>query len=212
MSMPEWQEDMKALLGEPLKLDGLSPEQRERLILKTYRSNVKGCLPTTKPEYSPRSGYVRVLDRTRDRPKYHLVYLTNHPRGIIEFMEISERVDLVQKQVRTASKWAEQQDSSTDDMFGAGSQVNIAEGHVSPEDVKAFWLEYLKAGPCRIGRSEFADILEKTDWFPGDLQGSLVKLIDAGRVRNLDAKGRRPKKPLHFDEKDGERLELETGK
>jgi hypothetical protein len=43
---------------------------------------------------------VRVLDRERQRPKYHLVYVTTHPLGVIEFMTISENVDLVQKQVR----------------------------------------------------------------------------------------------------------------
>lgn len=49
-------------------------------------------------------------------------------------------------------------------------------------------------------------ILEETDWFPGDLQSALGNLINAGKVRNLDAPRKRPKKPLHWDK--DERLEL----
>lgn len=160
-------------------------------------------------EYSPRAAYVRVLDRNKERPKYHLVYVTSHPRGIIEFMEISEDIDLVQKQVRAHKKGAErEQRTGTPDMFGAESLVDATAGHASPEDIDDFWLDYLKVGTCRIGLNEFADILEETDWFPGDLQASLVRLISAGSVRNLDASGKRPKKPLHFETKGGESLQL----
>jgi three-Cys-motif partner protein len=209
MAMTEWQQDMKELVGGSVHLDGLGPLQREQLILKTYRTNVKRCLPTDRSGYPPRSGYVRILDRTRDRPKYHLVYVTTHPRGIIEFMEISESIDLVQKRVRVASKVSERDEAAgMDDLFGAGSQVDLKAGHASAGDVDLFWQKYLNGGPRRIGRNEFADILEETDWFPGDLQSSLVRLVSAGRVRNLDSIGRRPKKPLHFDTNSGERLEL----
>jgi len=150
-----------------------------------------------------------VLDPTRERPKYHLVYVTSHPRGIVEFMEISEDVDLVQKQVRARKKGVErEQRTGMSDMFGAETLVNPSAGHVSPEDVDRFWLNYLKSGIRRIGRNEFAAILEDTDWFPGDLQSSLVRLVNGGLVRNLDADGRRPKKPLHFEAMGGERLQL----
>ncbi len=69
-----------------------------------------------------------------------------------------------------------------------------------------FWLNYLKTEARAIGRAEFADILESTDWFASDLQTSLARLIKAGRVINIDSGGKRPKKPLHFDKK--ERLQL----
>lgn len=209
MSMPEWQQDMTALLGETINLNGMAPKQREQSILKTYRKNLKLCLPQNKPPYQPRAAYVRVLDRNKERPKYHLVYVTSHPKGIIEFMKISEDVDLVQKQVRAEKKGAErEQRTGTADMFGDKSLIDESAGHASGEDVDRFWLDYLKAGTRRVGGTEFADILEDKDWFPGDLQGSLVRLIKAGSVRNLDAPRNRPKKPLHFEAKGGERLQL----
>jgi hypothetical protein len=206
VSMSEWKADMELLLGESVAVGGLTPTQRERQLVETYRRNLASLIPGT-GMYRARSAYVRVLDRQKERPKYHLVYLTSHPRGIIEFMEISEKVDLVQKQVRASTRHrTRQKKSSMSDMFGADSLVDAAEDHAEPDEVDQYWREYLTKGPKVIGESEFADILEQTNWFPGDLQSSLTRLIEAGIVRNLDAPRRRPKKPLHFES--NERLDL----
>lgn len=206
MSIPEWQPDMAELVGEPIDLEGMAPDQRERTILKTYRSNLKRCVTATRPQFPPRSAHVRVLDRAHERPKYHLVYVTSHPRGVIEFMTISESVDLVQKQVRQEVKDAERErQTGMADLFQ--TPIDPTAGHASADDVDSFWLDYLGAAIRRVDQKAFADILEDKDWFPGDLQASLVRLIAAGEVKNLDAAGRRPKKPLHFDAENGERLQ-----
>jgi three-Cys-motif partner protein len=211
VSMPEWQAEMEALLGEAINVENMPPRQRELTILKTYRGNLKGCVTSTGPRFPPRSAYARVLDRAKQRPKYHLVYVTSHPRGVIEFMTLSESIDLVQKQVRAELHDAKRErETGTPDMFG--TQVDAAAGHASPADVDAFWLDYLGDQVRRVDEGAFADILEDKDWFPGDLQASLVRLIDAGRVANLDAKGRRPKKPLHFEVKAGESLQRTEGR
>jgi hypothetical protein len=206
VSMAEGQAEMAALLGESVKLDDMTPRQREYAILKAYRRNLKRCVTATGPRFPPRSAYVRVLDRAKERPKYHLVYVTSHPRGVIEFMTISESIDLVQKQVRAELHDAKRErETGTPDMFG--TPVDATAGHASPDDVDAFWLDYLGDEVRGVDEKAFADILEDKDWFPGDLQASLVRLIGAARVANLDAKGRRPKKPLHFETKGGERLQ-----
>ena len=147
-----------------------------------------------------------MLDRAHERPKYHLVYVTSHPRGVIEFMTISENVDLVQKQVRADVKDAERERrTGIADLFP--TPIDPKAGHASADDVDQFWLEYIGTTTRRVDRNAFADILEDKDWFPGDLQAALVRLIAAGEVKNLDAAGRRPKKPLHFDADNGERLQ-----
>lgn len=205
MSMPEWRREMAELLGDAISVDDMTPAQREHAILKAYRSNLKRvCVDATRDRFPPRSAYVRVLDREKQRPKYHLVYVTTHPRGVIEFMAISETVDMVQKQVRAELRDAKRQrETGVEDMFG--TLVDTEAGHARAADVDRFWLQYLAAGERRVDESAFADILEDKDWFPGDLQASLVRLIDAGRVRNLDASRRRPTKPLHYE--DGDRLQ-----
>ena len=123
-------------------------------------------------------------------------------------MDISERVDLVQRQVRATKQLdARQQKTGVTDMFGADPQAEPTDGRCSPDEVDAFWRRYLAAGERRIGAADFADILETTNWLPGELQSSLVRLVKAGAVRNLDADAsRRRSKPLHFDKP--ERLQL----
>ena len=94
------------------------------------------------------------------------------------------------------------------DMFATESAPDVGDGRSYPEEVDSFWRQYLAGGERRIATSEFADILETTNWLPGELQASLVRLVKAGIVKNLDADAsRRRSKPLHYDGA-GERLQL----
>ncbi|MBI2802213.1 MAG: three-Cys-motif partner protein TcmP [Gammaproteobacteria bacterium] len=205
-SMVDWNEKIAALLGEPVDMSGLDGSSREKLLVDTYRKNLKRELAASESRPA-RSAHVRVLDRKRERPKYHLVYLTSHPRGIVEFMQISENLQQIQKLVRAATKQvARVTRSGQNELFDGSDLVDLESGNVGNEVVQAYWLNYLAGGDKRIGEEQFADILEQTGWFPGDFQRALVRLIEVGAVRNLDAKGKRPKQPLHW--KDGERLSL----
>ncbi len=205
-SMQKLKQEVTTLLGEDAVVDGMPPVERERSLVNAYRKNLKSKIPSGN-RFPARSAYVRVMDPEKNRPKYHLVYLTSHPRGIIEFMEISEGVDLIQKQVRASKKeQARETKSGIKDLFATETPVDPMEGRAGPAEVDTYWQAYLGAGERRVGEAEFSDILEKTDWFPGDLQGSLVRLVDSGKVTNLDAPRKRPKKPLHWDK--NERLML----
>lgn len=209
LSMEAWQDEMIALLGEAIYLGGLDPGLREDKILSTYRKNLKDCFPVpSSVRFRARAAHVRVMNPTKERPKYHLVYLTSHPKGVVEFMETSEHVDLIQKKVRAQKQVsAREMRSKMTDLFGQESHVNENAGHVSALEVDRFWIEHLESGVKLIALPEFADMLETTGWFPGDLQASLNRLIAAKRVVNLDSSARRPKRPLHF-EGNGERLAL----
>ena len=207
-SMAEWRDAMLKLLGQSVELEGLAPARREGALVDAYRSSLKTCVPHGRQDFRARTAYVKVLDPSKERTKYHLVYLTSHPTGILEFMDISERVDLVQRRVRAAKKSDERErNTGIVDMFASDEAVDMSEGHASPTEVDTFWRRYLAGGARRVGIAEFADILESTNWLPGDLQSSLVRLVKAGVVRNLDANaGSRSKKPLHPDK--AERIEL----
>lgn len=209
-SMSDWKDEIASLLGEAVELGDLPVSEREKLLLNTYRKNLKQHMASD-GKWVARSAYVRVLDREKERPKYHLVYLTSHPRGCIEFMEISEALDLVQKRVRASTKeHAKAEKSGMDDMFGEAGYVNAEQGHADLIAVQQYWLKFLSGGTKRVREEEFANLLEDTDWFPGDFQRALGSLIAAGKVRNLDALKKRPKRPLHV-EKEGERLQLTDG-
>jgi three-Cys-motif partner protein len=209
MSMENWQDEMSALLGEAITLDGLDPGLREAKILATYRKNLKDCFPAASNlKFRARAAHVRVMNPTKERPKYHLVYLTSHPKGVVEFMETSEHVDLIQKRVRAQKQVsARERRSGMADLFGPESHVDESAGHASALDVDRFWIEHLDRGARLVATAEFADMLETTGWFPSDLQASLNRLTAAKQVVNLDSSSRRPKRPLHFEGK-GERLAL----
>lgn len=196
---------MVQLLGELPDAKDLHGAAREKHLLGVYRRNLKHLLPGKWPA---RSAYVRVLDRKKERPKYHLVYLTSHPRGIVEFMEISETLDQIQKRVRAATKQSDRiSKTKQEELFSSDQFIHADEDKVGMEAVERYWLDHLASQPKKVGREEFADMLEETDWFPGDLQRALGNLIDAGKVQNLDARGKRRKNFLHFNE-GGERLQI----
>ncbi len=211
VSMQDFQVQISQLLGELPSVSGLSPPNRESALLQIYRKHLKSHVHAGH-QWPARSAYVSVQDSAKDRTKYHLVYLTGHPLGIVKFMEISEKLDLVQRQVRATTKQNMRvEKSGQTELFQAGDFVADDGGHASPEEVEQFWLAKLSRTPRHFGQSEFADMLEETDWFPGDLQQALGRLIAEGTVVNLDAKGKRRSRFLHWEEKNGERLQL-TGR
>ena len=206
-SMQDMSAQIGQLLGEAPSVAGLSPPVREKKLLQIYRKNLKAHVQTS-PKWPARSAYVAVQDGEKDRTKYHLVYLTSHPLGIIRFMEISEGVALVQRQVRATTKQDKRvAKSGQNELFQAEEFVNDDDGRASPEEVERFWMKGLSRTVRQYGQKEFADWLEETDWFPCDLQQALGRLIADGKVVNLDAKGKRKSKFLHLD-KNGERLQL----
>ena len=209
ISIPAFEADMRQLLRRSVDVTGMSPSERETALLGAYRDGLKACVPSGSGGYRARTAYVEVMHPSQERTKYHLVYLTSHQKGIVEFMEISEKVDIVQTRVRAATKLeAKERLTGTADLFAGDTGFEISEGRSRPSEVDAFWRQYLSAGERKIDMVAFADILESTDWFPGELQASLVRLVKSGEVINMDANAsRRKSKPLHF-QKAGERLKL----
>lgn len=199
---------MLDFLGEAPNVGTLHGPAREKHLLNIYRRNLKQSLPS-KTRWPARSAYVRVLDREKDRAKYHLVYLTSHPHGITVFMEISEALDPVQKLVRASTKQTSRiQKTGQSELWIAEDMADADDQAVDIVDVEEFWLACLSVEPTIFREAEFADLLEKTNWFPGDLQRALGNLIGSGKVRNLDAEGKRRIRFLHFEKKNGERLQL----
>lgn len=207
-SMKDWQDAMVRLLGRAVDLTGLGPSEREEALVNAYRDGLKACAQIGSPGYPARTAYVSVLDPVHRRTKYHLIYLTSHPTGIVEFMDISQKVDLVQARVRAAKQFdVREKKSGMPDMFAVDALTEPAYSRNGAEDVDSFWCDYLAGGERRIGIADFADILEATNWLPGELQASLVRLFKAGTLLNLDADvSRRRTRLLHFDK--AERLRL----
>lgn len=199
VSKQDLETHMIELLGEAPNVGELHGIAREKHVLNIFRRNLKRPMPA-KTNWPARSAYVRVLDRTKDRTKYHLVYLTGHHHGIVVFMDISEALEPVQKLVRASTKQASRVEKShQEELFAPRDLVDSDDQVVDVTEVEQFWLGRLSEHAKRFGETEFADLLEETDWFPGDLQRALGNLITVGKVRNLDMTNPRRTKFLHFE-------------
>jgi three-Cys-motif partner protein len=195
---PSFQDDMRGIFGQAPDTDGMSPEERERYLLSLYRANLKRISPTGGGQ--PRTAYVRVLKPTMDRTHYHLVYVTRHPKGIVEFMKASEGLEIVQKKIRALAKQdARILKTGQRELFPADLGLTAGREEIDLSDVKTYWLERLSDSPKRFGVYELADMLEESGWFPGDLQRALKELINEGKVLNLDAKRARRVNAVNFE-------------
>ena len=193
-----FEEHMIRIFGEIPDTNGMTPLEREEYLLYLYRAHLKKAQPDIENK-KPRSAYVKILDPYKDRTKYDLVYLTLHPFGIKVFMEVSEKLDLVQKIVRAQTKQERRIDKSGQLEFFT-AEINIANGDkVNLSDVKEYWLSKLSCKPKRFGDEELADMLEETGWFVSDFQKAFNELISEGKVKNLDAPRKRQVHAVHFD-------------
>lgn len=198
----KFQDDMWNIFGVIPDEQGKSPEQREAYLLSLYRNNLKQVLPAGGKK--PRTACVKVLKPTKDRTLYHLVYLTRHHKGIVVFMEASEKLELVQKKARAVAKQDERvQRSGQMEMFAASRQVNTERG-LDLAEVEEYWLKSLQHTPQRYGMEKLADMQEETGWFESDFQKAFGELARKGLVKNLDGTPKRRSKFVHFN--DDERL------
>jgi three-Cys-motif partner protein len=184
--------DMIEIFGEVPDTSGMTPKDRESYLLRLYRSNLKSVLPSK--GQPPRSVCVKVLDPVKDRTKYSLVYLTRHAKGIVVFMEASEKLDPIQKEVRANAK--------EDKRIEATGQTELALSYGTIKNslhpVKEYWLEKLSTTERRYGIIDLADMLEDTGWFPGDFQRAFKELEKENKVENLDATRVRPVNAVNF--------------
>lgn len=197
-----FQEHMLAIFGEIPETNGLKPEKKEKHLLDLYLKRLKEILPDRGGK--PRAVSVPVLKPTIDRTLYHLVYLTQHPKGITVFMEASEHLDLVQRRTRAQTKQKKRESQSHQlELFQSTDCIHM-ENHADPAEVKSYWLNRLTSSPRPFGIEELADMLEETGWFESDFQAAFNDLEREGKVRNLDAIGKRRTKFVHYNK--GERL------
>ena len=183
----QFEEQMKEIFGEVLDTTGMTPKEREVFFMKQYRKRLKSAQPSTTRK--PRSAYVKVLYPLKDRTIYDMVYLTRHPLGIVVFMEVLEKLDLIQKKVRAQAKQERRVEKSGQQEFpSAFTKIKYKDDKIGLSEVKDYWLSKLSYEPKRFGVVEFADMIEETDWFINDFQMAVKELHDEGKVINTDAK------------------------
>jgi len=191
--------DMKNIFGEVPNTDGMNSKEREAYLFRLYRENLKSVLPLS--GMTPRSVVVPIFDRIKNRTKYGLVYLTRHEKGIIEFMKASEKLDLIQRQVRAQTRQdSREKKTGMADMFDDSYSAGVVKNDLSL--VKDYWLGKLSTTPKRYGNVELADMFEDTGWFFSDFQAAFKELQVEGKVENKNFTNRRTKNFVNFGRKE----------
>ena len=189
-------EHMKDIFGTVPNTEGMYPKEREAFLLKKYLNELKNSLIWT--GVKPRLAYVKIKDPKKERTKYDLVYLTRHPLGITVFMEESEKLELIQKKVRAHIRQEDRiKKTGQRELFPAYQTLQDDED-VDLSFVEDYWLSKLTYDPRRFGIEQLADMQEETGWFESDFQRAFNELLTEKKVNNLNARKKRPVKPVHF--------------
>lgn len=201
------QKDMVAIFGEEPDTKDCTPLDREKCLIDLYRENLKSVISLDK--HCSRTAYVSILDPIKNRTKYHLVYLTRHPLGIIKFIETSQEIDIVQNVVRAMTRQEREEEKTGQPQLFNDYECVSEDTHLySLLDIKQYFLDTLSIKPIQFGLEEMASLIEKKGWFLKDIQKAFKELQNDGKVINMSAKIRRPKHPIHFlkNENQGELL------
>ncbi len=209
--MENYSEDVEQLLGEKMVLDkNASASDKELKILSTYRKNLQKTIPIPENlKYRNRTSYIKILDPKINRTKYHLIYISSHPKGITKFMETCESSNELQKLVRAHVRDVKKAEKTgISDLFSSETPfIGNAQDHSLENIIDNYWLKELTLQEKSINETEIADVIEKYNWFPSEIQNSFKRLIGLGKIENLDIKGSRRTKFVNYDG-NGERVRL----
>ncbi|MCL5801492.1 MAG: three-Cys-motif partner protein TcmP [Gammaproteobacteria bacterium] len=201
----ELREQICSLLGsmddsEIDALCALDPTARELTLVRKYRQALKAVMPGS-GDRRPRSYHATVLDKDKERTKYHMVYLTSHPKGVVEFSNLSEDVGIFQRKVHFETR---QVRTGQKDMFGIDEVTIEKLESADTDEVKRYWVDRLETTARIYDENDLADMLEDTDWLVSDFERAFKELQSEGKVENMDARRKRPVHPINFEK--GERL------
>jgi len=194
-------EQVSQLLGEIddgflSELQDMDPKQREEVVVRRYRRQLMSVMGNEAGRRS-RSFHATILNKDKKKTIYHMVYLTRHPKGIVEFSKISKDVAIFQQRVRF-----EKNDRATGQLSLIAAEDEDFQGEIAAdiEDVKSFWLAHLTNRPQPYTESDLADWLEETGWLEDDFQRAFNVLRKEGQIENLDdTPNRRWKRFVHFE-------------
>jgi three-Cys-motif partner protein len=139
---------------------------------------------------------------SKDRVFYFLVYVTHHVKGMIVFLQESERALHYQREVKfVIGQQRREADTGMADIFGdelyeMGSVPRSIEPHI-----RAAWLALLPSVGAEVHVDEtcVAGMAQQCGCLISDLQAALRHLIEEGVLKNVDAKQARSKNVVNYE-------------
>ena len=200
VKIEEFHDQVSQLLGDVEnewihELWCLEQSKREKEVVRRYRDQLKSAMGGDGSN-KPRSYYATILDKDKNRTKYHMVYLTRHPKGIVEFAKLSEKTEILQRRVRMQR---EEDRSGQSNLFPLKDSEIRDQFSADIEDVKKFCLDHLNEEESVYNEVDLADWLEESGWLESDLQAAFKELAKEGKVENMDMQRKRRTRFVHFD-------------
>lgn len=169
--------------AEYKEISGLQPKEREKFIVHKYREQIMAAMKSDGSR--PRSYHAVVKDKDKEKTKYHLVYATRHPKGIVKFAEQSAKAEFFQRVVRIQVK---QNADPNRSLFQSEEEAELMDdARVDLEEVKQYWLKQLSDNPVIFDEARLADMLGDTDWLISDFEEAFKELLADEKVENLNA-------------------------
>ncbi|MGH8140706.1 MAG: hypothetical protein ACREVV_21255 [Steroidobacteraceae bacterium] len=136
-----------------------------------------------------------------DRVFYYLVYATHQVKGIITFLEESDRAREGQREMKFALSQAQREkDSGISDFFGDELNTEPKPDAVAKAAARAQWLAILPhaGSQIRVDEPVIVEMAENGGCLISQLQSSLREFIEEGVLSNLHAKKLRKKNVVDY--------------
>jgi three-Cys-motif partner protein len=149
-----------------------------------------------------RAAWFPVEFPTKDRIFYYLTYVTHHVKGMIVFLQESEKALRYQQEVKFVVK-QKRRETATGmvDIFGDDLQPNESSSRSAEWNARSHWLALLPAATSEVHVDEarIADMAEECGCLISRLQAALRRLIEEGVLKNMDARKVRSKNVVNYE-------------
>ena len=201
-------ENLRELFGD--QLDRLLAEgsaRSERDWMRAYLDQLKIAAEDLDSDSRLRAAWFPVEFPLQDRVFYFLAYITHHVKGIIVFLEETDRALQYQKEVKFVVKQQRrEEESGITDLFGDDLSHQAISSSPRSSEVREMWMTLLPdvGSEIQADESRVAEMAEKCGCLISTLQSELRTLIAEGILKNIDARGTRPRNAVNY--RHGERI------
>jgi hypothetical protein len=196
------QENLNEIVGKRYEELPVESIEKGETFLRAYLSRLKTFAGGNNASSRLRSALFPVEFPQQDRVFYYLAYVTHHVKGMITFLQESERAEKSQKEIKFVVRQQKREaKSGMFDMFGDVIDSENVRDYDREWVARTKWLTLLPDVDSElvVDATVIADMAEGCGCLISALQEALRALIREGIVTNLDAKKPRPKNVVDYE-------------
>lgn len=173
--------------------------------MRAYLRHLKTFGPTGANRL--RTAWFPVEFPSKEQVFYYLTYVTHHVKGMIVFLEESEKAGEHQREVKFAVRQRTREaNTGMADLFGDTLHSNDRPTPGSEWNEQSLWLARLPTAGAelRVTEEVIAGMAEDGGCLISNLQAALLRLMEEGILANIDAKRARRRNVVNYA--NGERI------